>query len=107
MGRLFILFIVIFYVVSCSTFQKFLKKDKESYNLPLLVSTEHIYVDDGFQQAADEGKIKEGMTSDMVLKSWGEPKNRILKANGFLIWEYEQSKLYFLEEVLISWDENN
>ena len=107
MSRLLILFFIIFYAVSCSTFQKFLKKDAETDNLPLIVSTEHTYVDDSFQQATEEGKIKEGMTTDIVLKSWGEPITKVLKANGFLIWEYEQSKLYFLEDVLISWDEND
>ena len=102
MKKVIMLFIILIYLLGCSTLNNFIKKDADS---PLCINNQDIIVDDSLEKAAAEGKILEGMTTEMVKKSWGVPQNKVIKQSGFIIWEYDTSMLYFLEDVLIAWDE--
>ena len=107
MKKLFVLLLILSFIISCSAINKILKRETEVDTIPLLINNQDIIVDDSLEKATAEGKILEGMTPDMVEKSWGIPKNKISRADGFIIWEYDNNNLYFLEKVLITWDEHN
>lgn len=51
-------------------------------------------------------KIWKGMTADMVLDSWGNPReiNRVISGNDIKEeWLYNTSLLYIENDVLVNW----
>lgn len=88
----------------CATWDNLVKREKSPDELPLIVGGEEIASIENEDAAVKDGKIFEGMTSEMVEKSWGIPDNKQLTETEFVIWQYGRNKLYFLEDVLISWE---
>lgn len=57
-------------------------------------------------KAIYERKIWKGMDTDMVLDSWGNPKNisrNIVSDDITEQWSYTTSNLYFHNDILVSW----
>lgn len=105
MKKILFLSLLLFSVMGCSTFNHLIKKDTDTEYQPLLIGDQVITINENVEQAVSEGKIIEGMTVEMVQKSWGQPQNKIMTPGGLTLWEYNNSKLYFLEDVLISWED--
>lgn len=53
--------------------------------------------------AIKEKRLVEGMDKEMVLQIWGEPSSQKSPNEGFLIWEYTDTNLYFIDNILITW----
>jgi len=106
MKKLAVLCLISLFIWGCSAFNTLFHKSVDESEQPLLVNNGDEVADKSYEKATSEGKILAGMTSDMVKKSWGEPVNKMIKSESFIVWEYQTSKLYFLEDVLISWDES-
>lgn len=102
MYKIFTICLLMVFIVGCSSIQKFIEREKSSDELPLIVGNHDIASTENPEVAAQDGKIMEGMTGDMVEKSWGIPDRKDITESGFVVWEYEREKLYFLEDVLVT-----
>ena len=102
MCRIIAVCLLMVLVLGCSSIQKFIGREKSPDELPLIVGNHDIASTEKPEVAAQDGEVMEGMTCEMVEKSWGIPDKKDITESGFVVWEYGREKLYFLEDVLVS-----
>ncbi len=102
MYKFFTVYLLMVFVVNCSSIQQFIKREKSADELPLIVGNHDVASIEKPEVAVQDGKVMEGMTSDMVEKSWGIPDKKDITESGFVVWEYGKEKLYFLEDILVT-----
>ena len=93
MKKIIIFTISLLYLMGCGTLNKGIITENKQDSMPLLVGTQEIVLDDNVNKATDEGKILEGMTTEMVEKSWGIPDSKIQASEELTIWEYRTINL--------------
>ncbi|MBD3290789.1 hypothetical protein GF337_18425 [candidate division KSB1 bacterium] len=105
MKKIITVCLALLFVANCVSLQKLIKKEKSPDEMPLLIGNhepEIVSTEKKETATVEEKKVIEGMTMEMVEKSWGIPDNREHTTTGLLVWEYGDEKLYFLEEILVA-----
>lgn len=94
----FVVIIALCLLTSCaSVLERFIEKKEHRETIQYKVDEQLL------ANAIKENRILEGMNQDMVVQSWGQPVTQKSENTGFVIWEYKRAELFFIDNILITW----
>ena len=101
MRKISILVVSLMLIAGCSGLKKIVKSP--AVDDPVIYGSEELGWCNEYNDAMSDQKIVGGMNCEMVQNVMGAPIMKKQQSNDLVVWEYQDKRLFFLQDLLISW----